>query len=140
MGSREVLIVGQPGPKGDKGDKGDLGEPGTQGLPGLKGDKGDQGEQGLTGSQGPAGITGAGNIKFVERDEINVYVLTTNDQRVWRQESGGWTNTSHFDVPVPVSDVVQWHVRTLLDKNGDVWRWVEDGTPDGAWINVGHPQ
>lgn len=119
----------------------------TWNVQGPKGDKGDQGEQGPVGPQGPQGEPGepaqhgAGNIAFISGDK-----LLKTDGTVWwlRFENGvpsytridGVNQTGVHNVPVPVSDIVDWQYNALIDKNGNYWYISLGGNPNG-WRNYG---
>lgn len=131
--NNETLITWNiQGPKGEKGDKGDQGE---QGPIGPQGSAGQQGEPGESAQHG------AGNIAFIKGDN-----LLKTDGTVWwlRFENGvpSYTQRNEGDgdvvrnVPVPVSDIVDWQYNTLIDKNGNYWYISTGGNPVG-WRNYG---
>lgn len=140
-GSRRVVIIGTKGDPGLPGPKGDPGEPGIQGIqgvPGIQGEKGEQGEQGI---QGPSGKLGAGNIAFIELADPPIRVLK-NDNTVFVLQNGSWVPMNTVDssratnVPIPLTDIVQWSGDKFLDSSGNVWVWQ---TNVFKWENQGHP-
>jgi len=125
---------GQSGPTGPTGAIGMTGPIGASGLVGEIGPQGWTGVAGTTGGTGPIGATGAqgllgaGNVAF-----ITEYGILTNDGTVWRWSGSDWLEDNK-DVPIPVSNIVQFSGHFFLDVNGDVWRQGGD-----TWINTGHP-
>lgn len=104
------------------------------------------GPQGPPGPQGEPGLPaqhGAGNIAFIFSD-ISAsgwnFILKT-DGTVWRVEWGDYpiprfyriqgTGDGIPNVPIPVSDIVDWQYYNLLDKNGNYWKY------QGGWQNYG---
>lgn len=136
--NESLLSWNVEGPQGLKGDKGDQGEQGEQGL---KGDKGDAGSMGPQGEPGLSAQHGAGNIIFIDGDH-----LLKTDGTVWllRFDNGqpsytlidGINQTGVHNVPVSVSDIVDWQYNTLIDKNGNYW-FISTGNVQGGWRNFG---
>ncbi len=112
-----------PGPVGPQGPIGLTGPQGIQGDAGPKGDKGDTGEQGLPAQHG------AGNIAFT----YDSYLLKT-DGTVWTSDGLSYRRVQGHDVPIPVSDIVDWHIWWLTDKNGNFWHSRNDRN---LWDNLG---
>jgi len=115
------------------------------GPQGPKGDKGDRGEPGPVGPQGEAGqgaTHGAGNIVFMHDDD---YLLKT-DGTVWvanqTPNAGGPLFTQvqggPAELPVPMSDIVNWEYYVLIDKSGNYWYFdYKESYNDRKWINFG---
>ena len=112
-----------------------------QGLQGEKGEKGDQGIQGEKGEAGASAQHGAGNVAFIFGDN-----LLKTDGSVWwlRFENGianyykrlGDGSDGVGNVPIPVSDIVDWQYNSLIDKNGNYW-FISTGNVQGGWHNFG---
>ena len=112
-----------------------------QGPKGDKGDKGDQGEQGPVGPRGEPGLPaqhGAGNVAFIFED----YLLKT-DGTVWAAYRGNVPYTRILgngdgvrNIPVPVSDIIDWQYSRLVDKSGNYW-FINIGNIQGGWMNFG---
>jgi hypothetical protein len=125
-----VLSWNKQGQKGDKGDKGD------QGLQGEKGEKGDKGEPGISPSHG------AGNIAFMSRYYDGLLVLLKTDGTVWVVNRGApysriiGNGDGIGNVPVPVSDIVEWDYSTLIDKDGNFW-FINPENVQAGWQNLG---
>jgi hypothetical protein len=146
------LSWNQQGLKGDTGAKGEKGDQGIQGVQGEKGDKGDnadqglQGETGEKGDKGEPGISpshGAGNIAFMSQYYNGLLVLLKTDGTVWVVNKGNAPFTRIIgngdgigNVPVPVSDIVEWGYSTLIDKDGNFWIINPDDVQAG-WHNLG---
>lgn len=130
---------GQMGPQGGIGPIGPVGPVGPQGTTGPQGEVGPQGPMGPQGPQGPAAPQGAGNIAFVYFDEYagGFFVLTT-DNVVWYKPGSAWQQLAsdwpNCNPPMPISNIVKWSRKHILDINGDVWVY-----GSGIWTNVGHP-
>lgn len=160
--NEQLLTWNVQGPKGDKGDVGLAGPVGPMGPQGLQGSvgpqgpigpQGPQGEPGSMGQQGPVGpmglqgepglpaLQGAGNIAFIKGDN-----LLKTDGTVWwlRFENGQPSYTKRKgdgsdgvgNVPVPVSDIVDWQYNVLIDKNGNYW-YISLGGVQNGWTNFG---
>jgi hypothetical protein len=116
--------------QGAKGEKGDQGLQGIQGLKGEKGDKGDSAQH------------GAGNIAFMSRYYDGLLVLLKTDGTVWVVNRGApysriiGNGDGIGNVPVPVSDIVEWDYSTLIDKDGNFWIINPDDVQAG-WQNLG---
>lgn len=121
---------GPQGEQGDKGDKGDPGEPGQQGEQGIQGEPGQDGQNGVDGQDAQHG---AGNIVMCASDWGCDYVLKDNGEIWWWVNK--WMNVPDISsIPISVDNVVSFTAYTLLDKNGDIWRW-----SGSRWVNIGHP-
>jgi hypothetical protein len=121
--------------KGDKGDQGLQGEQGVQGIQGIQGLQGEKGDLALPAQHG------AGNIAFIAGDN-----LLKTDGSVWwlRFENGipnyykrlGDGSDGVGNVPIPVSDIVDWQYNSLIDKNGNYW-FIGLGRVQEGWHNFG---
>lgn len=137
------IIPGPQGPQGPAGLIGPQGEQGTQGPIGPQGEQGLVGPVGPIGHQGEPGLPsqhGAGNIAFIKGDN-----LLKTDGTVWwlRFENGQPSYTKRKgdgdgvgNVPVPVSDIVDWQYNALIDKNGNYW-YISLGSIQNGWTNFG---
>jgi len=140
-------IQGARGEKGEKGDTGDTGEPGPKGDTGERGDTGETGAQGEPGPQGERGEPGApaqhgaGNIAFIFED----YLLKT-DGTVWVAGANPGNNPPYTlidcisysgvtNVPVPISKIISWQYRSLLDEEGNYW--ITGNTCPHTWQKLG---
>lgn len=133
---------GVPGPKGDKGEVGTIGPKGEQGVKGDVGPAGAQGIQGAKGDKGDSATHGAGNIAFCSTYGSSCSFVLKNDGTIWlwNPNDSKWIinpNTPK-SVPVLVSDIISWDTYSFIDKNGDVWRWNNNGN-NSNWSNDGHP-
>lgn len=145
-------IVLMPGLPGEDGQDGEDGEDGLNcwDLDGdgikdpeedLNGDsivdvldcKGDTGEQGEPGQDAQHG---AGNIAFIYSEinpDRNDYWLLKIDGTVWHVDQNNfYPGGVDYQVPIPVSDIVDWQYNSLLDKDGNYWLRQHVG-----WLNMG---
>jgi hypothetical protein len=120
------------GEKGEKGDKGDPGEQGEEGIHGEQGVQGDKGDPGLSAQHG------AGNIAFISGS-----ALLKTDGTVWVAYRGNVPFTRIIgngdgvgNVPIPVSDIVDWQYSNLIDKDGNYW-FINVGNVQSGWQNFG---
>jgi len=104
-----------------------------------------QGPQGIQGPQGEQGLpaqTGAGNIAFYYGDSgegptgLPLSILTMDGHVFSLYDSWIAAPLAGIDPPIPVADIIQWHLINLLDKNGDVWKF---NPASHTWGNFGHP-
>ena len=133
------------GPKGDKGDKGDTGLQGEQGQKGDQGIQGESGPQGLKGDKGEPGLAaqyGAGNIAFIFEDHLlktdgTVWVAGANPGNIPPYTRIDGINYSGVtNVPIPISDIIDWQYNRLIDKNGNYW-FIGIGSIQNGWHNFG---
>ena len=103
---------------------------------------GPQGEPGLSAQQG------AGNIAFIWDGDPS-YLLGT-DGRVWLANAYPGVGPAPgvppelfteiegpvAEIPVPVSDIIAWKYRSLLDKDGNYWYFSYRSGPH-QWVNFG---
>jgi len=123
--------AGQDGLVGPQGERGD------QGIQGLQGEIGLQGLTGPQGIQGASAQQGSGNIAFYYNDRF----LTTNGiVYSYNSGTGGPWNTIDnmpgINPPMPVSEIAVWNFTSLIDINGDVWRYKDT---DAGFTNIGQP-
>ena len=82
-------------------------------------------------------LHGAGNIAFCSLDHGCTTVLKV-DGTIWSiNGQGNWdlvTDSVPNSLPVNVGNIIVWNPTQLLDRDGDVWRWVNN-----SWSNFGHP-
>lgn len=110
------------------------------------GPQGPQGEVGSMGSVGPAGKDGqdaqqgAGNIIFMHDDD---YFLKT-DGTVWQANPYPGPKFSQVtgpiaQLPVPVNQIVDWEYYSLIDSDGNYWRFCTNVCfgNDQSWYNYG---
>lgn len=80
---------------------------------------------------------GAGNIAFISSQVGDWVWVLTNDGAVWAKPFDGDWQIDLEQVPIPVSEIVQWEPDHFLDSNGNLWIY---NPYEGVWANVGHPQ
>lgn len=115
--------TGEQGPKGDKGENGDIGP------------------QGPKGDDGKSLSRGSGNIAFIFNDNL----LKTDGSVWWLMfENGspkyykrlGDGSDGVGNIPVPISDIVDWQYNSLLDIRGDYW-YISLSNVKAGWKNYG---
>jgi hypothetical protein len=67
------------------------------------------------------------------------HVLRTNGE-VYQYDYDGpsWYRVPHLDVPVPVSEIADWQLGTVITHSGD-W-WYKDMGAGGTWELVPRPE
>lgn len=128
---------------GVQGPKGDIGPQGIQGQ------KGDVGPQGIQGPQGPAGASGAGSNPnhFISGNfaylPYGPYILKT-DGTVWRASNNPTTNPKFTQesgpvtiLPVTINQIAYWSYDSLVDTDGNYWKFWFTGGVNSGWYNYG---
>ncbi len=106
-------------------------------TPGPQGPQGPAGPMGPQGEPGQDAQHGAGVVAFADFDYTAV--LKT-DGAIWQHVGAEWIQSTNnpTTVPVPITDIVEWRLKSFLDKNGNMWIW--DNWGQGwMWHNIGHP-
>ena len=66
------------------------------------------------------------------------HILRTNGEVYqYDYDNAGWLRVPHLDVPVPVSEIADWQVGTVITHSGE-W-WYEDIGAGGTWEIMPRP-
>lgn len=85
------------------------------------------GPQGEKGPEGLPGIRGAGSVAFISSEAGRAFVLDTHGKE-YKIVAGEFVDLVR-DLPVAVTDVVQWQGSSFINTGGEFWWW----EPTSSW-------